>query len=465
MKLLQQVDQHRKSWSGEPTIWEQDALKYAMFGTSHTFRGEESIDHDFVAYFLQAIAENPIVFGAFNRRRQVFSQANFMWQTMQNGRGGQLASSAELDLLRTPWPNGSLPMLLGRMEGDVTGAGNSYHTICDDRGRIGRAAKGSPTARFARLRPDWVTIVIGVPNEPGADAFDPRARVMAYHYRTPHTQEPLVLLPEEVSHYAPVPDLISRFRGMSWLTPVLLEVLADKAATSHKLNFYKNGAVHAMMLKYPPNTSAKLLREYKKLYEEEYQGVDNHYKVFHIAGADPIAASADFQQLDLKKVQGAGETRIALASGVPAPILGSSEGLEGSSLNQGNFSAMRRLFVDTTVRDLWSMAAPALQVLVRPPQQNQRLWYDDTQIPFLREDASDNAKIKTQDATTIKMLVDSGCEWDAAVEYVRTGDFTKLKGKQVEKPVQVQASTTPAPTDSQNGSRQNGNEVEALARR
>ena len=464
--LLERVSQ-RKLWGGQSTIWEQDALRYALVGASTSYDDKESIEHDFVSYFLQAIQGNPVVFGATERRRQVFSQAAFMWQTLQNGRQSGLTSDPQLDLLRTPWPGGSLPKLLGRMENDVTGAGNCYLTVVDDAGRIGNLAKRSPTRRIARMRPDWVTIIVGVPNQPNADIWDVRARVLSYEYRSPRTGEVLTLLPDEVVHYAPIPDGLARFRGMSWLTPVLIEVLADKAATEHKLIFFKNGAVHSMVLKYPPNTSATLLKEYKKIYDAEYKGVSNHYKVFHVAGADPVPITASFHDLELKATQGAGETRIAVDSGVPAVILGISEGLQGSTLNQGNFGAARRLFVDTTIRDLWSVAAPALQVLFTPPQGNQRLWYDDRDIPFLREDAADNAKIKTQDAQTIKTLVDSGCDWDAAVEYVRTGDFAKLKGKQVEKPVQVQARDTgdASPAQQTNGSRRDADQVETGARR
>jgi hypothetical protein len=40
---------------------------------------------------------------------------------------------------------------------------------------------------------------------------------------------------------------------------------------------------------------------------------------------------SDLKQLDFKATQGAGETRIAMLGRVPAPLLGISEGLAGSS--------------------------------------------------------------------------------------------------------------------------------------
>jgi hypothetical protein len=465
MRLLEKVDARRarKSWAGEPTIWEQDALRFALWGNASWPEGKETIDHDFVSYFLEAVATDPVVFGVRERRRQVFSQANFMWQKVSKGRGTELFSNEQLDLLRMPWRGGTLTLLLDTMEGDCTAAGNFYATMADRTGRIGNAARGSADRFISRLRPDWVTIVVVSPD---GDVNSPASRISHYEYRTPRSTEPMILLPEEVVHYRPVPDTLSRHRGMSWLTPVLLEVMADKAATSHKINFFRNGAVHAMALKYPPNTPVALLKEYKAIYDAEYQGVANHYKTFHVAGADPIPMSADFKQLELKATQGAGETRIALSGGVPVAILGSSEGNQGSTLNQGNFSAARRLFVDTTIRDLWSKAAPALQTILTVPQSDARLWYDPRDIPFLREDAADDAKIKTQDAQTIKALVDTGCDWDAAVKYVQTGDMAALMGKQVNQPVQVQqGGNGNAPVDTQNESRSNGNTQQASARR
>ena len=455
------TEQTTKSWGGEAPIWTQDAQRWVIFGGSGWQSGQEKIDHDFVSYFLSIIASDPIVFGVTERRRQVFSQANVMWQLLESGRGTTLTSSAELDLLRTPWPNASLAALFARMECDDTAAGNSYWTLANDEGKIGRAARGSRTTRFVRLRPDWVTIIVGVPNEPDADVNDPRGRVIRYEFRTPRMTEPLILLPEEVVHYAPRPDTLARFRGMSWLRPVLLEVQADQAATTHKINFFRNGAVHAMALKYPPNTPPELLQEYKKLYDAEYGGVENHYKTFHIAGADPVPMSADFQALDLKRVQGGLETRIAMCSGVPAAIAQISDGLEGSTLNTGNFTATKRLFVDTTIRDLWGHAMPALQTLVTPPQQNQRLWYDDRDIPFLREDAKDAAATRAEDAKTINTLIMAGYDADAVVQHVRTGDLSTLIGKHNGLP-SVQQQEQPAPNRSTNGSRRN--EIEAVAR-
>lgn len=119
-------------------------------------------------------------------------------------------------------------------------------------------------------------------------------------------------------------------------------------------------------------------------------------------------------------------TRIAAAAGAHPVIVGLSEGLQGSSLNAGNFQAARRLFVDGRIRYLWSKAAPALQsVLPVPP--GARLWYDDRDIAFLRDDAMDEARRRQVDAAAIRQLIDAGFDPDVAVEAITSGDLRRLR--------------------------------------
>jgi hypothetical protein len=474
VNLLEALRGGRKSFV-QPPFWESDAARFALFGGYGGTADREKIENDFVGYAMGAFKDVPVVFGAFERRRQVFSQANFMWQRMKSGRGTDLFSTPDspLDLLRTPWPNGALTDLLSHMANDSGIAGNFYATTVDDRGRIGRAARGN--RRIARLRPDWVTIVIGVPGQPDADPNSVEAQVLMYEYKPPTTgreripAEPLQLLPAEVVHFAPIPDPTARFRGMSWLTPVIRDVMGDKAATALKLRRFENGGVHSLALKYPPGTTVDQLKQYKAIYDSEYRGTDNAWNTLHIGGADPIPLSANLRDLDFKAVQGQGETRIAVDSGVPAAILGISEGLSGSSLNAGNFQAARRLFVDTTIRDMWACAAPSLQVLFPQPDSGARLWYDDRDIPFLREDAADDAEIHSKDAQTVKTLVEAGYKPDAAVKYVQTGDLGSLTGQHTGRvSVQLQDMNTPPATNgTADGSASNGRSsgIENLARR
>src|SRR5207302_4778475 len=118
-------------------------------------------------------------------------------------------------------------------------------------------------------------------------------------------------------------------------------------------------------------------------------------------------------QLDFANVQGKSESRLAAAAGVPPSWVGFSEGLQGSSLNAGNFNSARRRFSDGTMFSLWQAAAAALWTVVDQPyvnghtDTNATLWFDMA-VPFMREDAQDLAEIQNQQAVIISTLVQQG---------------------------------------------------------
>jgi phage portal protein BeeE len=64
-------------------------------------------------------------------------------------------------------------------------------------------------------------------------------------------EETFVVLPDEIAHFAPTKDPLAKNRGISLLTAGLREVLADNAATSHKLAFFENAATPNLALKFP----------------------------------------------------------------------------------------------------------------------------------------------------------------------------------------------------------------------
>jgi hypothetical protein len=161
-----------------------------------------------------------------------------------------------------------------------------------------------------------------------------------------------------------------------------------------------------------------------------HMGAQNAGKTLYLAGgADVTVVGADMQSLDYKAVQGATETRLAAASGVGAVIAQLSEGMQGSSLNAGNYAASRRRFADMTMRHLWKEAAGALARLVAVPK-GAHLWYDARDISFLQEDEKDAADIRKADAATIRTLIDAGYKADAAAAFVETGgDLAELTGQ------------------------------------
>lgn len=461
MGLLERIAAERKNVSLgggqgfiEPPFWTLDPYRHLSSYTSD----RERIENDFEGYVNGAYKADGIVFACILTRQLVFSEARFQWREFRNGRPGNLFGSPELALLENPWPNGTTGELLTRMEVDLSLAGNFYATIADDQGRLGRAAAG-PSRRISHLRPDWVTIIVG------SRSGDPRAadaRPVGYMYEPPVSgigtrADPVVLMPDEVCHYSGlVPDPTARFRGMSWLTPVLREIAADRAATTHKLKFFENGASLSTVVSFDKEVGVDAFDAFVQRFKEHHRGTDNAYETLFLgAGADVSLVGADLRQLDFKATQGAGETRIAAASGVGAVVAQFSEGMQGSSLNAGNYAAARRRVGDALFRPLWRTAAAALQTLVTPPRPSASLWYDDRDIAFLREDRQDIADIQNKQAQTIRALVDAGYEPKSVIDAVDAEDWTLLKhtglfSVQLQPPMEQQPAP-PAPSTNGNG--------------
>lgn len=553
----------------------QFAFQGSMYGGPATTYGtdkQEPIGHAFGPYVRAAYQADSVVFACILTRLLVFSEARFQWRQMQQGRPADLFGTGELSVLERPWTNGTTGELLARMEQDVSLAGNSFWVRRGD--------------RLVRLRPDCVTIINGSRTVNWWDA-----EVAGYLVRDPDLSGGTVqFAPEEVAHYSPIPDPVARWRGMSWLTPVVREIQADKAMTAHKLKFFENAATPNLAIKFDPQITAEQVDEFRRIVESHHAGWENAYRTLYLGGgADPTVIGSTMEQMSFKTTQGAGETRIAAAAGVPPVLVGLSEGLQaatycvpydgqvwtvggpkpmgelrvgdrvwsfvdgtlkprrvlrqwrtgektvwrvktknrtlratdnhpvltlvpGNSLgsnaeryaryewravadlkvgdkvvqpkalpdladgdvpdeaksaglaehlgfytvteiepddteavydievegghsficdgivvHNSNYGQARRRFADGTIRPLWRMAAASLQKLVVAPP-GADLWYDDRDIPFLREDEKDAAEIAGIQAATVQKLIDAGFDPDAAVQAASTGDMRALTG-------------------------------------
>lgn len=385
------------------TAW--NGLVQPMYPSTSTYsRGKpaERIENSFTGYVYGAYKVNPIVYGLMTRRSSVFSEARFMWREVLDGKPGELFWNDALRVLSKPWPNGTTGELLTRMIQDVDLAGNCYVVNEGD--------------RLRRLRPDWVQIILS-----GNPLTEPDVDVVGYVYSPggPDNGDGVPYLPDEVCHWSPIPDPDAQYRGMSWLTPVVREILGDQAATTHKLSFFRNGASLGPIIRLPKEMTPEQFKKFIQADREAHQGAENAYSTMYIGGgADVTLAAANMQQLDFKGVMGAGETRMCVASGVPAVIAGVSEGLAGSSLNSGNYSTAKRSFADGTLRTLWRSACAALSTILEVPEDAE-LWYDESHIAFLREDQQDQATIDQLAMSTIVSGITGGFEPDAVVTTVR----------------------------------------------
>lgn len=378
----------------------------------------EQVRPDFASYCQNLYASNGIVFALMAVRQLAFSQIRMQWQLLKKGRPGDMFSTPELGLFEQPWDGGTTTDLLSRMLIDADLSGNSYLTV--NNGEI------------VRLRPDWVDIVLLPRN---VSTFDSQGKSVPsylglkkvgylYHEGGRGVTTPVALLPDEVSHFAPLPDPLATYRGMSWLTPLLRELQSDKYMIEHQRKFFQNAATPNMVIKHDPSVSPEDAKRFKLALDAEYGGTENAWKTMHLGGgADITVVGSDFRQMDFKVIQGHGETRISAAAGVPPIITGFSEGL--ASATYSNYGQALRRFAGLTMHPLWKSAMGSLQTLVKPPP-GTRLWYDTRDVDFLREDSQDLATVQSTQAGTISSYIASGFTPESSTQAVLNDDISLL---------------------------------------
>lgn len=366
-----------------------------------------------------AYKSNGVIFACMLSRLLLFSEARFQFRQMVKGRPGDLFGSPALEPLEKPWPNGTTGDLLSRMITDADMEGNFFGA---------RSIVTPGVVEIQRLPPDWVTIVMGSRISSDHPGWERDARAVGYLYHPGGRGsgiKPEVLLPEQICHFAPIPDPTSRFRGMSWLTPVMREIMGDTAAMTHKLKFFENGATPNLVVSME-EAKPETFQEWVEVMEETHAGLLNAYKTLYLGGGSTAQViGSNMQQVDFKITQGHGETRIAAAAGVPPIIVGLSEGLEAATYS--NYGQARRRFADGTMRPLWRNAAASLSRIIDMPR-GAELWYDDRDIPFLQEDVKEKTDILKVEADTVRTLIEAGFKPDDVISAVAAGDLARLVG-------------------------------------
>lgn len=369
--------------------------------------------------YMGALKSCPPAFAAQMVRALVLSQVRFTFRNppWDSAAPRKTFGSQALGLLERPWKNGTTGDLVGLMEWHAGLTGNAFVLRKPNRLRV--------------LRPDFVAAIYGSELEPDSPDHALDGELLGYVYQNGGigcpTTKPTILDADNVAHWSPIPDPENPGMGMSWITSGLRDIQADQAASEFKTKFLSNGATPNLVVTGIPATVREQFNEYVDMLEERHTGVANAFRTLYLTGtADAKIVGSNLKELDMQSTQGGGETRISMLSRVPAPVLGIAAGLEGSSLNAGNFGQARRLFADTwvfpTLQDLAHALSPVIDV---PPRAE--LWFDTIDIPLLREDAKDAAEINSVNATTIAALVMAGFTPASAAAYVESGDPKVLK--------------------------------------
>ena len=406
--------------------------------TGGTMPGSPYVEpaREFEAYVRQIHDRNGVVAAAVTARALLKSQLRFTWRRESDLR---TFGTPELGLLEFPAPGLSRSRLLTVGEQHVCYAGAAYYRRDPESGHLGL------------LNPAWTSVVIGSDYETVDPVHQADARVLGYAYRPGGK---LDATPEffplgEVAQDAPEPDPVCWWRGSSWVTSLVREIVADGQATDHLTKFFEHAATPQLVFKLDKALQPDAVSRFASQVNEQTAGTANAYRnLFLGGGADVQVVGSMLQQLDMKGLQGGSESRIAARSRVPATVLGIREGLAGSALNAGNYSAARRMWADGWFSPVADGLAETLEPLLnRPgaPGTDVRLAADVTRVLFLQEDRKDEADIQSSKVQSLKALVDAGFDPASAVDAIDTGDIRKLDHSGLYS-VQLQPAGSPAPT-------------------
>ena len=372
----------------------------------------ERIHQTYRSYVVNGYANNAVVYACSLQRLQLLAQAEFKWQ---DRRSRKLFGTADLAILETPWPNGTTGDLIAKMEQHVTASGNAFVRRSGD--------------RLVILRPDWIDIVsVVIP-----DGVDHSGRpsmhedVMGYLYSHGGIGigDPVFYPVEEVAHWTPIPDPLSRWRGMSWMTPILREINADVAMIQHRQQFFDQAGTPNILLKYQQKIRPETVEAIRERWISRYSGPSSAGSTVILdEGADLQVVGSSFESMNFTALQAAGEARIAAAAGVPAIVAGLQAGLDAATYS--NYGMAIKAMANSTGAYLWRSMCASLAKLVTAPA-GAVLWYDTTNIPALREDEHDRAANMQVLAAAASTLLTAGYESTSINAALVSGDFTLLQ--------------------------------------
>ena len=362
--------------------------------------GNEYPTMDFVSWARDGYGGNPVVFACLNARLNLFTEATFKFRDLSNKR---LFGNPDLAKLERPWPGGQTADLLARMEQDVSLGGNAFIRDAGD--------------RLERMRPDRVEIVSVIDNLTHA------REVLGYLFRRDGVHADYYPV-EEVAHWAPIPDPLFDFRGMSWLTPIVRDVNNDLSMTSHKTKFFENAATPNLVIKYQRQLSPETVNTLRERFDARYGGATGAKTMVLDEGADLTVVGNTFEQMQFANIQAAGETRIAAAASVPPIIAGLQSGLDASTYS--NYASAMRSFGSFFMRSHWRSVCSALAPLVNLPD-GATLWFDISDIAALQEAETQRADAGRTRAVAMGELIRAGYTPDTVTAAVIADDFALLQ--------------------------------------
>lgn len=397
-----------------PPTWYANALDTLRYGGhSYWLAGNQSYGPNEAPVALTgeaAYCQNGVVFAVEQRRIELFKQARFAFKRYGAGPKPMSADLFRDSALR---PLDNPAQILARMLLDADTMGNSYQVMWRDKVR--------------RLNPGWCTIVLGSELEPDDPDVAWDAEPIGLIYKPPTKPDKgEVFTWDQVAHFAPIMDPQARFRGMSWMSPVLSEVSNTNAYNRYISKYWENNATPNTVVTFDPEKDVTEIEEFRDLFLEKQAGVERSFRTAFLGGgADLKIVGSNLKDLAAKEITSDQFAKICAAGGVPPIVVTIVPGLESAS-TYANYATAHRAFADLTMRPLWLDAVRALSKIVSAPAGSE-LWYDTSGVSALQADALDDAEVQNKQAATMRMLWDGGAVPESVIDSVTSFDWSKLQ--------------------------------------
>lgn len=344
-----------------------------------------------------------VVAAAVFARASLLSMVTFKWRGLSDRR---LYGSPGLELLERPDPSGfeTKNTLLARAEQHVSYAGTAFFVRNNDELRLLDPRRTAVVAEIDLITSTKTPLEYLV-YEGRAGTGDPVARIPA---RFVAQWSSLYLDPE------------NRLLGSSWVESIIAEIDQDWKTTRYIQRFFDHGATPSVLVGVPKDFSQDQVEQFAELARTQYGGVDNAHRMMFVGAASDVqVVGSRISDLAVGELRGEIEARAAMASRIPAVILGvpTAAVTGGSALNAGNYSATRRTLADLFWTPTVQSLCRCLEKLVNRPTGSE-LWYDPTDALFMQEDRADEADIVSKKMSAVRVAIDAGFEPVSAVEHL-----------------------------------------------
>lgn len=386
-------------------------------GLPFTQRGtpRQTIENNFEAYVAAVHTRHGVVAAAVIARALLLSSLVFKYRNVADGAQAQLFGTQALRPLEQFVHPLTRERALMLAETHASYSGCAYvHTPPGGRTRI--------------LRPDRMSLIVASEMDADTPADQLDGELVAYFYSPDkHKQDGTILPVSEVAQWAPEPHPLNPWIGQSWVTSVVSEITGDEQISEHSNRFYTNAATPNLIFSYPVEVAPETIKAYAEQVNKGHAGPHNAGKNLFIGhGADVEVVGSRLSELNLRDTQGGYETRIASRARVPATVLGIREGMQGSSLNAGNYNSARRMWADGWFTPTAQGLCSAIAHLVDVPNDAE-LTFDPARVMFLQEDRKDEAEVQEKQAGAIRQLIDGGFDPETVVAAVNKGNWSLLK--------------------------------------